>query len=108
MIPHPTQISSLTLPLGDKQLLLASRVQARAGFDKGRSLEPESKEAVEAVQHAEGVSEVLLKNIVQGRQMEGNQDTYKLNIHEHTEKGDNDTVKNPRAPGGKVKVVGGS
>ena len=93
---------------GDQKLLLAARQQARTGFDKGRSLEPESKEAIAAIQHAEGVGDVLLKNVVQGRQVEDQDDTYQLRIHEHTEKGDNDTVKNPRAPGGKVKVIGGS
>jgi hypothetical protein len=29
-----------------------------------------------------------------------------LKIHEDTERGDNDTVKNPLGPGGKVKVGG--
>lgn len=29
-----------------------------------------------------------------------------LRIHEHTERGDNDTVKNPRGKGGVVKVGG--
>lgn len=85
-------------------MMHAARGQARGGFDKGRSLDPSSKEATTAIEHAEGVVEVLTKNIVQGQQMEGKEDTYKLNIHEHTERGENDTVKNPRAPGGKVKV----
>jgi hypothetical protein len=31
-----------------------------------------------------------------------------LNIHEHTERGDNDTIKNPRGKGGVVKVAGGN
>jgi hypothetical protein len=67
-------------------------------------LEPESSEAATAVQHAQGVSEVLRHNIVQGRQIEGTEDKYKLQIHEDTERGYNDTVKNPKAPGGYVKV----
>lgn len=83
----------------------AARHQARGGFEKGRSLDPASQEADTAIKHAEGVCEILLKNIVQGRQLEGKEDVYKLNIHEQTERGDNDTVKNPRAPGGKVKVA---
>ncbi len=82
----------------------AARHQARGGFEKGRSLDAASKEATTAIEHAEGVVEVLTKNIVQGRQIEGQADTYKLNIHEQTERGENDTVKNPLAPGGKVKV----
>lgn len=85
-------------------MMHAARHQARGGFEKGRSLDPASKEATGAIEHAEGVVEVLTKNIVQGQQVEGRSDTYKLNIHEHTERGENDTVKNPRAPGGKVKV----
>lgn len=89
---------------GDTPLLSSARQQARQGFEKGRSLTPASPEAVAAIQHAQGVTEVLLHNIVQGRQIEGDQHKYKLNIHEHTERGDNDTVKNPKAPGGKVKV----
>jgi complex III assembly factor LYRM7 len=80
----------------------AARHQARSGFEKGRSLDSASKEAITAIEHAEGVVEVLVKNIVQGQQTADN--TYKLNIHEHTERGENDTVKNPLAPGGKVKV----
>lgn len=95
----------LTTALGDIAILNSARQQARQGFEKGRSLEPASAEATTAIQHAQGVAEVLLHNIVQGRQVDGEQDKYKLEIHEQTEKGDNDTVKNPRAPGGKVKVI---
>ncbi|KAK5942753.1 Mitochondrial zinc maintenance protein 1, mitochondrial [Knufia obscura] len=89
---------------GDLPLIHSARSQARGGFEKGRSLDPASKEAIGAIEHAEGVVEVLTKNIVQGQQTGAQADTYRLNIHEHTERGENDTVKNPRAPGGKVKV----
>lgn len=89
---------------GDAPLLHAARHQARLGFEKGRALEPHSKEASDAIAHAEGVCEVLTKNIVQGRRIEGEEERYRLNIHEQTERGHNDTVKNPRAPGGTVKV----
>lgn len=98
------EIKTLLTCVGDLPLLHSARHQARQGFDKGRSLQPESSEATEAVKHAIGVSQVLLHNIVQGRQMDGAEDKYKLELHEHTEKGYNDTVKNPRAPGGYVKV----
>lgn len=89
---------------GDVPLLHSARQQARQGFEKGRSLKPESSEAATAIQHAQGVSEVLRHNIVQGRQIDGTEDKYKLQIHEDTERGFNDTVKNPKAPGGYVKV----
>lgn len=88
-------------------MLVAARHQARGGFEKGASLDASSEEAKTAIQHAEGVCEILLKNLVQGQQMEGSDDRYKLNIHEHTERGDNDTIKNPRVPGGKVKIGAG-
>lgn len=100
---EPQNIALLTLA-GDTPLLHSARQQARQGFEKGRSLEPESTEAAKAVEHALGVSQILLHNIVQGRQVDGAQDSYKLELHEHTERGYNDTVKNPRAPGGYVKV----
>lgn len=66
----------LLITLGDLELLHAARKQARGGFDKGRSLEASSKEATEAIQHAEGVSEVLIKNIVQGQQVENEKDKF--------------------------------
>ncbi|KAJ9611274.1 Mitochondrial zinc maintenance protein 1, mitochondrial [Cladophialophora chaetospira] len=87
----------------DFHLLHAARTQARTGFDKLRTLDADSEEAIKGIQHAEAVASVLRHNIVQGRQVEGS-DVFKLNIHEDTERGDNDTVKNPLAPGGKVKV----
>lgn len=56
---------------GDLPLLHASRSQARQGFDGLRSLEASSSEADEAIKHAEGVAEVLLTNVVQGKRMDG-------------------------------------
>jgi hypothetical protein len=53
--------------IGDHQLLHAARTQARQGFDNNSSLEPSSKEATDAVKHAEGVAEILKHNIVQGK-----------------------------------------
>ena len=108
---------------GDFHLLHAARTQARAGFDNLSSLDPSSEEALKGIQHAEGVAEILRHNIVQGKQVEGSDvlrmaylysrlvqcatdDGTGLNIHKDTERGDNDTVKNPRGKGGKVKVGG--
>lgn len=92
----------------DKPLLLAARHQARHDFRRDSGLEgPAIKTAVD---HAEGVAQTLRENVVQGQLQPGgggiggSKDVYKLNIHEHTEKGDNDTVKNPRGEGGRVKV----
>lgn len=91
----------------DTHLLHAARIQARNGFDKHRSLDAASKEATDGITHAEGVAEVLKHNIVQGKHVAGT-DKLRLNIHEYIERGDNDTVKNPRGTGGVVKVAGGN
>ena len=53
---------------GDHQLLHSARTSARAGFDKQTSLDSTSKEATDAIAHAEGVAEVLKHNVVQGVQ----------------------------------------
>ncbi|RMZ74880.1 hypothetical protein DV737_g5649, partial [Chaetothyriales sp. CBS 132003] len=90
---------------GDLPLLHAARTQARAGFEKQSALDPSSKEATDAVLHAEGVAQVLRHNIVQGVPA-GDGSTLKLRIHKDTERGDNDTIKNPLAPGGTVKIGG--
>ncbi|KPI44168.1 Mitochondrial zinc maintenance protein 1, mitochondrial [Cyphellophora attinorum] len=92
----------------DTALLHSSRAQIREGFRSKRSLEPGSAEVEGAVKHAEGVAEVLRTNVVQGKRIGGvegeGEGVYKLNIHKDTERGDNDTVKNPRGTGGVVKV----
>lgn len=105
---------------GDNHLLHAAQTQVRAGFDNNSSLDPSSPEATKAIEHAEGVASVLRHNIVQGVQAPGSDrfSTFTplrqilqlilvaLNIHKDTERGDNDTVKNPRGPGN-VKVGSG-
>lgn len=45
----------------------------------------------EALAHAQAVTKILRENVVQGKNVR--EDTYKLNIHEHTERGDNATAK---------------
>ncbi|KAF7510516.1 Mitochondrial zinc maintenance protein 1, mitochondrial [Endocarpon pusillum] len=86
---------------GDFTLLTSARVQAREGFNKKRTLECSSKEATEAVKHAEDVAQILRHNIVQGEQQEG-KDVLKLHIHKDTERGDNDTIN----LGGKTVTIG--
>ncbi|KAI1185972.1 mitochondrial zinc maintenance protein 1, mitochondrial [Nemania serpens] len=75
---------------GDVTMLTAARSSIREGFRANAALEPSSPEFPAAVKHAEEVATILRQNVVQGRK-EG--DTYKLQIHEETERGDNDTVK---------------
>jgi complex III assembly factor LYRM7 len=75
------------------------------------------------VKHAEEVAQILRQNVVQGKKLEGEEDgdrysrlvsfpfvvfanvwLAELRIHEHTERGDNDTIK---MPNGKTVVIDG-
>ncbi|KAK3943119.1 zinc maintenance protein [Diplogelasinospora grovesii] len=85
---------------GDAPILDAARQQIRQGFREKATLPPSDPSIQPAVQHAEELATFLKSNVVQGRK-EG--DMYKLRIHEHTERGDNDTIK----VGGKsIKIDG--
>ncbi|OAP58761.1 hypothetical protein AYL99_07851 [Fonsecaea erecta] len=89
----------------DYHLLHAARMQARTGFETLRTMDPDSEEAIKGIAHAEGVASILRHNVVQGKLVDGS-NVIRLNIHEDTEKGDNDTVKNPLGKDGRVKVGG--
>ncbi|KAF3002128.1 hypothetical protein G7054_g178 [Neopestalotiopsis clavispora] len=86
---------------GDQPILNAALTQIRTGFRENASLDPKSPEIDGHIKHAEDVATILRENVVQGRR---NGDKYKLRIHEHTERGDNDTVK---MAGGKTVKIGG-
>ncbi|KAK7946383.1 uncharacterized protein PG986_010704 [Apiospora aurea] len=87
---------------GDQPILEAAHNQIRLGFRQHADLKPSDPKFAEEIRHAEDVATILKQNVVQGKR-EG--DTYKLRIHEHVERGDNDTVK---VAGGKtVKVTPG-
>ncbi|KAI3318823.1 mitochondrial zinc maintenance protein 1, mitochondrial [Xylariaceae sp. AK1471] len=75
---------------GDERVLTAARSSIRHGFRANAALEPTSPEFPAAVKHAEEVASILRQNVVQGKK---DGETYKLRIHEDTERGDNDTVK---------------
>ncbi|KAH0155262.1 hypothetical protein KCU67_g8781, partial [Aureobasidium melanogenum] len=78
---------------GDDSTLYNSRRFARDSFDQNRSIKAGSIEAEEAVEHAQGVAQILRENVVQGATDKEESETYKLRIHDHTEKGDNESVK---------------
>ncbi|KAK7702167.1 Mitochondrial zinc maintenance protein 1, mitochondrial [Diaporthe eres] len=88
---------------GDERLLTNARDQIRAGFREKATLSPSDPAVAPAVAHAQEVAAMLRENVVQGRN-EGD-GRYKLRIHEHTERGDNDTVKT--AGGQTVKIGAG-
>ncbi|KAI4187513.1 MAG: hypothetical protein L6R41_002759, partial [Letrouitia leprolyta] len=55
----------------DTRLLTSALATARSNFESSRSLPPQSQEAGAAIKHAEEVASVLRTNIVQGREVEG-------------------------------------
>lgn len=73
---------------GDNSTLTASRTYARAEFLRGRTLKPMA--ASQAIEHAQGVTQILRENLVQGKNVGG--EKYKLNIHEFTQRLDNDVA----------------
>ncbi|KXT05530.1 hypothetical protein AC578_3712 [Pseudocercospora eumusae] len=75
---------------GDMPTLSASRVFARSEFHKNKSLKPDSTEAAQGIEHAQGVTQILRENVVQGKNL-GNE-KYKLNIHEFTQRLDNEAA----------------
>ncbi|EHK22780.1 uncharacterized protein TRIVIDRAFT_78785 [Trichoderma virens Gv29-8] len=89
---------------GDVHVLTAAQNQIRQGFQENRALDSSSGIQA-AIRHAEDVATILRQNIVQGQKIESNGDehTYKLRIHEHTERGDNDSI----LTAGKGKSGGG-
>lgn len=79
--------------LGDTPTLRSSREFARTEFRTGAKFTPDGPEAAQGVEHAQGVTQILRENVVQGRKKVGEVgEKYKLNIHEHTQRLDNDTA----------------
>ncbi|KAK0388320.1 hypothetical protein NLU13_4565 [Sarocladium strictum] len=77
---------------GDAPTLAAAQGQIRNEFRQKASLPLDDPSIPEAVEHAEAVAKILRENVVQGRQQEGQDNMYKLNIHQYTERGDNDSI----------------
>ncbi|KAF2198940.1 mitochondrial zinc maintenance protein 1, mitochondrial [Delitschia confertaspora ATCC 74209] len=78
---------------GDLPTLSAARSQVRSQFESNRSLESGSEELSKQISHAEEVAKFLRENVVQGTPVEEDPGRYKLRIHEHTERGDNEDIK---------------
>ncbi|KAL2355393.1 mitochondrial zinc maintenance protein 1, mitochondrial [Cryomyces antarcticus] len=75
---------------GDLHRLTAARASARDSFEQGRGLS--ESEISKSINHAEEVAKILRENVVQGH-VNAEGEKYKLRIHEHTERGDNETIK---------------
>ncbi|KAF9740333.1 Mitochondrial zinc maintenance protein 1, mitochondrial [Paraphaeosphaeria minitans] len=77
---------------GDTRILSAARLEVRKNFENNRSLATGSEEYSKQITHAEEVAKFLRENVVQGEAMD-TEGSYKLNIHEHTERGNNEDIK---------------
>ncbi|KAF2658007.1 mitochondrial zinc maintenance protein 1, mitochondrial [Lophiostoma macrostomum CBS 122681] len=78
---------------GDFNMLSAARQQARQNFEANRALSSGSEELSKQLSHAEEVAKFLRENVVQGQAVDNDAESYKLRIHEDTERGDNDDIK---------------
>ncbi|OAA55174.1 hypothetical protein ISF_08095 [Cordyceps fumosorosea ARSEF 2679] len=78
---------------GDAPILLAAQSQIRGEFRSKQALDPKDSSVAEGIEHATQVAKFLRENVVQGKKMEGGEGKYKLRIHEHTERGDNESIK---------------
>lgn len=76
----------------DDVMLRSSRAFARSEFRTGAKLIPNGPEAAQGVEHAQGVAQILRENVVQGKKVGEVGEKYRLNIHEHTQRLDNDTA----------------
>ncbi|OSS53748.1 hypothetical protein B5807_00265 [Epicoccum nigrum] len=76
---------------GDANVLSAARVEVRKNFESNRHLQTGSEEMQKEIARANEVAKFLRENVVQGEATEG--DNYKIRIHEHTERGDNEDIK---------------
>ncbi|EEQ86164.1 Mitochondrial zinc maintenance protein 1, mitochondrial [Blastomyces dermatitidis] len=112
--PVPTALGAYRLLLratriafhGDFTTLHAARAEARKQFDQHREL---GVDTPMRIQHAVETAEILRTNVVQGIKVsDAGEDTdrYELRIHEHIERGDNDTIKTA-GKNKKVKVAVG-
>jgi len=98
--------TGLTINIEDVPTLCASRQLARQNFNTNRKLDIGGVEAAQAIEHAQGVAQILKENVVQGKQT--GEDTYKLKIHEHTQRLDNGTAKELKGTTKSFKEIKGA
>ncbi|KAK7566091.1 hypothetical protein BKA81DRAFT_327600 [Phyllosticta paracitricarpa] len=79
---------------GDVATMNAARFEARNNFEANRDLPQDSNDLNKYITKANDVSKFLKENLVQGRVTD--EGKYQLKIHEHTERGDNESIKQPK------------
>ncbi|GAB0137843.1 hypothetical protein EsDP_00006096 [Epichloe bromicola] len=78
---------------GDAPVLAAAQQQIRQEFGQKANMSSSEPMVQDAIQRAQEVAHFLKANVVQGKKMDGEENMYQLRIHEHTERGDNDSIK---------------
>ncbi|KAG5915542.1 Mitochondrial zinc maintenance protein 1, mitochondrial [Claviceps capensis] len=78
---------------GDAPVLLAAKQSIRTQFRQQANLGPSEQTTQDSIKHAQEVAQFLRANVVQGKKIDGEDNMYRLRIHEHTERGDNDSIK---------------
>ncbi|KAF2153658.1 hypothetical protein K461DRAFT_292378 [Myriangium duriaei CBS 260.36] len=84
----------------DQHMIQSARVFARGQFREDPSTDPKnplktpgSAASEQGVEHALAVAQILRQNVVQGTADGNKPEVFKLNIHEETERGDNESIK---------------
>jgi len=78
---------------GDIPTLTSARYEIRKNFDQNRGLSSGNEDVGKKIAFAEEVAMFMRQNLVQGEQVDAVEERYKLRIHEHTERGDNEDIK---------------
>ncbi|KAF4550814.1 Hypothetical protein D9617_15g041640 [Elsinoe fawcettii] len=93
--------TALTPDEGDQIMMYKARDEARKQFRDNRDTKvPGSVVEEQAIEHALAVAQILRENVVQGEGAQGAPNHYKLNIRDSTERGDNESIKQPQSKEG--------
>lgn len=111
---HRDEVNATKGAPGDVSMMNKARVEARKQFNANRNATDDSVASEQGVEHALAVAQILRENVVQGEgagsmphhysrstilfwTFKMSLTTIELNIRDSTERGDNDTVKAPKA-----------
>lgn len=79
----------------DLFVLGQAKTNIRKGFEDGRKLDAADEDVKVRLEHINGVAYVLRTQVVQGQKHNPDKEMYRLNLHQESEMGDNESVKSP-------------
>ncbi|KAL2111971.1 hypothetical protein VUR80DRAFT_8885 [Thermomyces stellatus] len=79
---------------GDDRVLTEAKNRIRHEFRTAPKISPTDPEFQKRMHYAKDIATLLRSNVVQG--VPEGDNLYKLRIHEEIERGDNDSIKNPK------------